>query len=112
MTDSEETDGGRPRQDTGEGYRSDGATRTTDVTDRDDPITSESDQKVKQGETYTHAEYGLVEVIGIWRGVHRVDTSYNTKESDMVIVRYATEQDESLAEELADTIDGFLAAIE
>lgn len=82
------------------------------MTGGDDPLNSESDQIVERGESYDHAEYGRVEVTGIWRGVHRVDTAHNTDESDVIIVRYATEQGESPAEELTDTIDEFLEVIE
>lgn len=82
------------------------------MTDGDDPLDSEPDQVVERGETYDHAEYSCVEVTGIWKGVRRIDTSHHTDESDVIIVRYATEQGEPPAEELTDTIDGFLAAIE
>ena len=80
------------------------------MTDGDDPLDSESGHVVERGETYDHAEYGRVEVTGIWQGVHRVDTAHHTEESGVIIVRYATEHGK--AEELTDTIDGFLAAIE
>ena len=41
----------------------------------DDLPGSESDQVVERDETYEHDNFGLVEVIGIWRGIHHVDSS-------------------------------------
>lgn len=68
------------------------------------------DKVVERGETYTHSQYGRVEVTGIWRGVQQVDATHNTEESDMIIVRYSRENDP--IHELTDTIDKFFEAIE
>lgn len=74
------------------------------------PIDGES--AVEQGETYEHTEYGSVTVTGIWRGVKQVDAARNTTESDVIIVRYSTEQGEGPAAELTDLLDEFVAAVD
>ena len=69
---------------------------------------------IERGEQYDHATYGRVTVTGIWKGVHRVDSARNTSDTDIIIVRYAMGQNEGRggADELTDTLDEFLAAIE
>lgn len=80
--------------------------------DADDLATSESDRVIERGETYDHTEYGLVEVTGIWKGVEQVDTAHNTNQKDVIIVRYSAQGDGEQIDELTDTIDEFLTAIE
>lgn len=72
---------------------------------------SESDLVVEHGEVYQHAEYGPVEVNGIWRGVSRVDEAHHADETSVIIVRYSFER-ESGPVALTDTLDEFLEDIE
>ena len=69
---------------------------------------------VERGGQYNHATYGCVTVTGIWKGVYQVDKARNTSDTGVIIVRYATDQNEEAVEEdeLTDTLDEFLAAIE
>lgn len=69
-----------------------------------------ADKIVKLGETYNHSEYGRVEVTGIWQGVNQVNSSHETDENPVIIVRFARECE--AVSELTDTLDEFLAAIE
>lgn len=80
--------------------------------DESDDLPSDgADLVIERGETYEHDRYGDVEVTGIWKGVHGVDSTRETVEKDVYIVRYsATERDEQV-DELTDTLEEFLAAI-
>lgn len=78
--------------------------------DLGDVADSDAKKTVERGKTYNHSEYGRVEVTGIWRGVNQVDSAHNTKENDMIIVRYS--RGGKLISELTDTLDEFLEAIE
>lgn len=69
-------------------------------------------QEVQRGETYDHAEYGQVEVTGIWKGVKRADAAHNTDTDGVIIVRYAPEGDAPRVRELTDTLDEFISVIE
>lgn len=82
------------------------------MSDSDDRLGSESDRAVERGEEYDHDEYGRVEVTGIWKGVHQVDAAHNAKESGVIIVRYMLEDGEKHVDELTDTLEEFLAAVE
>lgn len=72
----------------------------------------EADRSVERGETYNHAQHGRVEVSGIWRGVNEVDSARNTNQKAVIIVRYSAEQEGERVDELTDTLDEFLEAIE
>lgn len=74
----------------------------------------EDESIIERWEEYDHATYGRVTVTGIWKGVHRVDKARNTNDTGIIIVRYSTDQNEGRgeADELTDTLDEFLAAIE
>ena len=80
--------------------------------DSDDLPTSGADEVVERDETYEHETYGQVEVTGIWKGVHEVDTTREANEKDVFIVRYSTEESGERVDELTDTLDEFLASIE
>ena len=69
---------------------------------------------IERGEEYNHSEHGLVTVTGIWKGVHQVDRAGNTDETGIIIVRYTTERENGPVDgdELTDTLDEFLTAIE
>lgn len=74
----------------------------------------EKDVIIERGGQYDHETYGRVTVTGIWKGIHQVDRARNTTDTGIIIVRFATDQNEEVveAEELTDTLDEFLAAIE
>ena len=74
----------------------------------------EEDVIVERGGQYDHETYGPVTVTGIWKGVHQVDRARNTTDTGTIIIRFAPDQNEEIAEaeELIDTLDEFLAAIE
>ena len=74
----------------------------------------EEDVTVEQGGRYDHETYGRVTVTGIWKGVHQVDRARNTTDTGVIIVRFAADRNGEVAEteELTDTLDEFLAAIE
>lgn len=74
----------------------------------DDPT---PDRAIERGETYEHKTHGQVKVTGIWQGVQRVDTARDTNETDVIIVRFATDDDEPVTE-LTDTLNGFIEAID
>lgn len=74
----------------------------------------EEDLIVERGGQYDHATYGRVTVTGIWKGVQQVDRARNTNDTGIIIVRYTTDRNEGVveADELTDTLEEFLAAIE
>lgn len=74
----------------------------------------EAESVIERGNQYDHATYGRVTVTGIWKGVHQVDRARNTSDTGVIIVRYSADQNEGVdeADELTDTLDEFLAAIE
>lgn len=74
----------------------------------------EEDLVVERGGQYDHATHGRVTVTGIWKGVQQVDRARNTNDTGTIIVRYTTDRDEEVVEtdELTETLDEFLAAIE
>lgn len=78
----------------------------------DDLPKPEANQLVERDETYNHERYGLVKVSGIWRGVKEVDSAHNTNQKETIIVRFSTEQEDEQVDELTDTLDEFLEAIE
>lgn len=80
--------------------------------DPDDLPGPGADRVVERGETYDHAEHGHVEVTGIWKGVEEVDAARHTDEKDVFIVRYSAEINGEQVDELTDTLDEFLQAIE
>ena len=84
------------------------------MSDTEEIRSLEEDLIVERGGQYDHATYGRVTVTGIWKGVHQVDRARNTTDTGVIIVRYATDQNEEVveADELTDTLDEFLAAIE
>lgn len=73
---------------------------------------SGSDLAIERGETYDHADHGQVAVMGIWKGVEQVDTARRTDEKDIFIVRYSTEINGEQVDELAETFDEVLQAID
>ncbi|OVE86221.1 hypothetical protein [Natronolimnobius baerhuensis] len=73
---------------------------------------SGADTVVERGETYDHDQYGTVEVSAIWKGVNGVDTTREAVETDTYIVRYSADDDGDPVDELTDTLDEFLEAIE
>ncbi|MFC7214319.1 hypothetical protein ACFQO4_09550 [Saliphagus sp. GCM10025334] len=79
--------------------------------DSDDLPGSGSDLAIERGETYDHAEHGQVKVTGIWKGVEQVDKARHTDERDIFIVRYSAEINGEQVDELTDTLDEFLQAI-
>ncbi|MFC7212546.1 hypothetical protein ACFQO4_00390 [Saliphagus sp. GCM10025334] len=80
--------------------------------DSDDLPGSQSDRVVKRDETYEHDDFGLVEVTGIWRGIHQVDAARHTEQKDVIIVRYSTEEDGEQVDELTEPLDEFINATE
>ena len=78
----------------------------------DDQPGSDSDRVVDRGETYDHEEHGQVEVTGIWKGIEQVDEARYTDEKDVFIVRYSAEINGNEVDELTDTLDEFLEAVE
>lgn len=84
------------------------------MSDVENPRDSDPNKVVKQGETYHHSDRGCVKVTGIWKGVHQVDTARNMDETGVIIVRYSTQEagDTADVNELTDTVDEFLTAIE
>lgn len=70
-------------------------------------------EQIRLGETYDHADYGPVEVTGIWRGVSEVDSAHNTSEEGTIIVRYVRENEgRGGVGELVDPVDEFFKAVE
>lgn len=65
------------------------------------------------GADLLHSAHGAVEVVGIWRGVERVDTAENETATDnsTMIVCY-TIHDNGPVGELSSTLDEFVASIE
>lgn len=62
---------------------------------------------------YEYETHGLVEVLGIWRGVQRVDEAGNMNNAEGPrIVCYAIREDDQPVGELSDTLESFLDAIE
>lgn len=84
------------------------------MSDVESPHKSGPTQVVERGETYCHSNHGRITVTGIWKGVHQVGTARNTNETGVIIVRYSTEGDGNTVgvDELTDTLDEFLTAIE
>lgn len=78
----------------------------------DDLPGSDSDMVVDRGGTYDHAEYGQVEVTGIWKGVKQVNEAQHTNEGDVIIVRYSAEISGKKVDELTDTLEDFLQSIQ
>lgn len=70
-----------------------------------------SELAIERGETYNHAEHGQVTVTGIWKGVEQVDKAHRTDEKDIFIVRYSAEINGEQVDELTETLDEFLHAI-
>lgn len=79
--------------------------------DSDDLPGPDSDLAIERGETYDHAEHGQVKVTGIWKGVEQVDKARRTDEKNVFIVRYSAEINGEQVDELTDTLDEFLQAI-
>lgn len=73
---------------------------------------SDAERVIERGKAYNHSEHGRVEVNGIWRGVHKVDSAYNTKESGTIIVRYSITEDGPTGKEITATLNEFLEDIE
>lgn len=80
--------------------------------DSNDLAGPEAGRSIKHGEEYNHAQHGRVEVSGIWRGINEVDSTRNTDQKEVIIIRYSAEQENERAVELTDTLDKFLQAIE
>ncbi|AGB37770.1 hypothetical protein [Natronococcus occultus] len=78
----------------------------------DELPTTGADRVIERGDEYNHQRYGTVEVTGIWKGVDGVDTTREAKEKDVYIVRYAADEEGERVDELTDTLDEFLDAIE
>lgn len=70
-------------------------------------------QAIERGETYEHPTHGPVKVLGLWKGMKRVDEAGNTDEDENgpMIVCYTIEADGQPVGELSDTVDEFLDAI-
>jgi hypothetical protein len=77
----------------------------------DDPG-SDGEQVIERGETYEHERHGDVEVTGIWKGIDEVDGTRDANENDVYIVRYSADEDGKQVDELTDTLDEFLEAVE
>lgn len=71
-----------------------------------------ADRPIERGAPSVHVEHGRVEVTGSWQGINEVDSARNTNRTDVIIVRYSTERDRGSMDELTDTLDRFLEAIE
>lgn len=78
----------------------------------DDLPGDDSELAVERGGTYDHDDHGEVEVTGIWKGVEQVDRAHHTDEKDIFIVRYSADVEGEQVNELTDTLDEFLGAIE
>lgn len=85
---------------------------TADVTKEDDQLDSQSERVIERGYEYNHDEHGTVRVIGIWRGVNSADSAYNTDEAEVIIVRFAPENDKVEIQEDAETLNRFLEKTE
>lgn len=70
-----------------------------------------SERAIERGETYDHADHGPVKVTGIWKGIKQVDKAHRTDEKDVFIVRYSAEINGEQVDELTETLDEFLQAI-
>lgn len=72
-----------------------------------------SDVAIERGGTYEHETHGQVEVLGIWKGVQRVDEAGNSSEAGgPMVVRYSLCEGDHPVGELSDTLEGFLDSIE
>lgn len=80
--------------------------------DEDELPSASADRVIERGDSYDHERYGRVEVTGIWKGIDGVDTTREADEKDVYIVRYAAEEDGERVDELTDTLEEFLDAIE
>lgn len=68
---------------------------------------------IERGGIYEHETHGRVEVLGIWRGVERIDDAGNPDEAGgPVVVRYSPRDGDQPVGELSDTLESFLAVIE
>lgn len=82
------------------------------MTGSDDHPCSDSDYAIERGETYDHAEHGLIEVTEIFRGVTRIKRISPTNGTETVIVLYSTEQDDERDPEFVKPLGDFLEAVE
>lgn len=80
------------------------------MSDTDDLPGSQTDRIVENGERYTHSEYGRVEISDIWNGIREVDSTRDTTQSDVIIVRYAPVRDGDAIDGFTDTLTEFLEA--
>lgn len=68
---------------------------------------------IERGEIYEHETHGRVEVLGIWRGVQRVDEAGNIDAADSpMVVCFAIRENDQPVGELSDTLESFLSAVE
>lgn len=79
--------------------------------DSDELPGPDSELAVERGESYDHADHGQVKVTGIWKGVEQVDKTRHTDEKNVIVVRYSAEINGEQVDELTDTLDEFLQAI-
>lgn len=76
---------------------------------------SDSVRTIKRGGIYKHATDGRVEVSGIWKGKEWVDTVSRSAvkgERNPIVVRYIPSREGDWSDEIAETLDEFLDAIE
>ncbi|UHQ99292.1 hypothetical protein HYG81_26060 (plasmid) [Natrinema zhouii] len=83
-----------------------------DSSGSDDLPSGEADLLIERDETYQHDRYGLVEVSDIWKGVHEVDSARNMNQKNTIIVRFSAEEKGETVDEITDTLNEFLEAIE
>lgn len=92
--------------------KSGGVIEISSGTDTDEETADRPAPIVEQGKTYTHSDYGSVEVSGIWQEINRVDSARNTDETDAIMVRYSARSDGGRIDEFTDTLSQFLTAVE
>ncbi|WP_224449332.1 hypothetical protein [Haloprofundus salilacus] len=81
------------------------------MADSDELPDPDSDLAIERGGTYDHTEHGQVKVLGIWKGIEQVDEARRTDEKNIFIVSYSAEINGEQVDELTDTLDEFLQAI-
>lgn len=68
---------------------------------------------IERGEMYEHETHGKVEILGIWRGVQRIDEAGNMDDAEgPMIVCYTIREGDHPVGELSDTVESFLSAID
>lgn len=70
-----------------------------------------SEPIVERAETYRHAEHGVVDVVGLWKGVTRVERA-SPDAAETIVVRYTSHGNDEQTAALVETLDRFVERID